>query len=106
MPKYMLEASYTADGVKGLLKEGGSGRRDAVEKLVGSLGGKVEAFYFVFGKDDVIVIADLPDNTAAAAASLVASAGGGAHATIRVLLTAAEIDAATKQRADYRAPGG
>lgn len=105
MPKYMIEASYTVDGVRGLLREGGSGRREAVDKLVGSLGGKVEAFYFVFGKDDAIIIADLPDNAAAAAASLSASAGGGAHATIRVLLTAAEIDAATKQRGDYRAPG-
>ena len=105
MPKYLLQASYTVDGVRGLLKEGGTGRAQALEKVISGLGGKMESFYFVFGKDDVIIVADLPDNTAAAAVSLAASAGGGARARVGVLLTPAEIDAATKQNTGYRAPG-
>jgi uncharacterized protein with GYD domain len=76
MPKYLYEASYTADGVKGLLKDGGSKRRAAAEQAVKSVGGKVEAFYFAFGSTDGIVIMDLPDNVSAAAGSLAISASG------------------------------
>src|SRR3984893_5609948 len=67
MPKFMVQASYTAEGTRGLLKDGGSGRRNAVEKLIKSAGGKLESVYFAFGEDDVFVVADVPDNTTAAA---------------------------------------
>lgn len=105
MAKYMFEASYSVEGVRGLLKEGGTGRRQALDTLISGLGGTMEAFYYVFGEDDVIIIADLPDNTTAAAVSLRVSAAGAAQASVRVLLTPAEIDAATKQQVAYRAPG-
>jgi uncharacterized protein with GYD domain len=103
--KYMIEASYTVDGVKGLLKEGGTGRRRVIENTVKALGGTVEAFYFVFGEDDVVVIVDMPDNTSVAALSLRVSAAGGATSSVRVLLTPEELDAAVKKNVDYRAPG-
>ena len=105
MSKYLVEASYTAEGVKGVLKEGGSGRRAAIEQLITGAGGKVESFYFVFGDDDVIVVADMPDNATMAAVSLVISAAGAATIAVRVLLTPEEIDAATKKTIEYRAPG-
>ena len=105
MSKYLVEASYTAEGVKGVLKEGGSGRRAAIEQLIIGAGGKVESFYFVFGDDDVIVVADMPDNATMAAVSLVISAAGAATIAVRVLLTPEEIDAATKKTIEYRAPG-
>ena len=105
MAKYLAEASYTQDGLKGLFKEGGTGRRTAVETAAKGLGGSVEAFYYVFGEDDVIVLLDMPDNISVAALSLAISAGGGATSTIRVLLTPEEIDAAVKKTAEYRAPG-
>jgi len=103
--KYLIEASYTADGLKGVLKEGGSGRRTAIENLIKAAGGTVEAFYFVFGDDDVIVVVDLPDNATMAAVSLGVTAAGGAATTIRVLLTPEEIDAAVKKTVEYRPPG-
>ena len=43
MPKYLVEASYTAEGLRGLQKDKASGRKQAVTKLVESLEGKVEA---------------------------------------------------------------
>jgi hypothetical protein len=49
MPKYLFTGSYTAEGARGLLKEGGSGRRAATEKMLKSLGGTLEAYYFAFG---------------------------------------------------------
>ncbi len=61
MPKYLYEASYTAEGVKGLLTDGGTERRAVVEDLVNSIGGKLEGFYFPFGVPDVVVIVDAPD---------------------------------------------
>lgn len=51
MAKYLLEVSYTIDGVKGLLKEGGSGRRAAVEHLVEAAGGKVEFLLLRFREE-------------------------------------------------------
>ncbi len=105
MPKYLATGSYTADGAKGLMKEGGTGRRAATEKLVASLGGTLEAYYFAFGTDDFILIADLPGNTAAAAASLTAAATGAINSRIVVLLTPEEVDAATKLSPIYRKPG-
>jgi uncharacterized protein with GYD domain len=105
MSKYLIEASYTADGVKGVLKEGGSGRRAAVEQLITGAGGTVESCYFVFGEDDLIAVVDLPDNATMAAVSLAVSAAGGATISVRVLLTPEEIDSAAKKTIEYRAPG-
>ncbi|HET6443946.1 MAG TPA: GYD domain-containing protein [candidate division Zixibacteria bacterium] len=105
MPKYLVQANYVGEGIKGLLKEGGSSRRTAVEKLFESVGGKVEAFYYAFGDTDLFVIADIPDNVTAAGLSLIVSAAGTATAKVTVLLTAEEIDAAAKKTPSYRPPG-
>jgi len=106
VPKYLFMGSYTATGAAGLRKEGGTGRRAATEQLLSSLGGKMEAYYFTFGSDDFILIADLPGNVQAAAGSLAASSSGGVTVRTTVLLTPEEMDAATKQSTTYRAPGG
>ena len=106
MPKYMFVGGYTAEGARGVLKEGGSGRRKAVEQVIGSLGGTVEAYYFAFGSDDFYVLADLPDNAAAAAGSMTVAASGAIGLRTVVLLTPEEIDDAAGRSAQYRAPGG
>ena len=105
MARYLIRASYTAEGVKGLLKEGGTGRRAAVEKLVGGLGGKLEAFYYALGEDDAYVIAELPGNVDAAAISLTVAASGAVTLGTVVLLTPEEIDEAAKKSVGYRPPG-
>jgi uncharacterized protein with GYD domain len=105
MPKYLVQANYVGEGIKGLLRDGGTGRRAAVEKLFGSVGGKVEAFYYAFGDTDLFVIADVPDNVSAAALSLTVNAAGAATAKVTVLLTPEEIDAAAKKTPNYRPPG-
>jgi len=105
MPKYLVQANYVDKGLKGLLKEGGSSRRSAVEKMFESAGGKVEAFYYAFGGTDVFIIADMPDNVSAAALSLTVNATGAATSRVTVLLTVEEIDEAVKKTVSYRAPG-
>ena|SRR6266851_1640204 len=105
MPKYLLQASYTAEGAKGLLKDGGSKRRQVVEQAIKSAGGKLEGFYFAFGDTDAFVIVDAPDHASISAASLAVNATGGAHTKTTVLLTPEEIDQATKKSVKYRAPG-
>ncbi len=105
MPKFLIKASYTTEGVKGLLKDGGSGRRNAVEKMVKSAGGKLDGVWFAFGDDDVFVLGDLPDNASAAAVSLAVSASGAVRCSTTPLLTIEEMDAATKKSVDYRKPG-
>ena len=106
MPKYLFQGSYTQQGVQGLLKDGGSARRAAVEQLAQSLGAKLEAFYFALGGNDVFAIIDAPDNVSAVAASLVVNASGAVNLSTTVLMTPEEMDQATKKSASYRPPGG
>jgi uncharacterized protein with GYD domain len=105
MPKYLIIASYSAQGAKGLLKEGESARRAAVEKLIESAGGRLEAFYFAFGENDVYSLVDLPDHASVAAATLTVTAGGGGRPKTIVLLTPEEVDQAAKKTVQFRPPG-
>jgi uncharacterized protein with GYD domain len=105
MPKYMVKGSYTAEGAKGLMKEGGSGRRAAVQKALEGLGGKVDAIYYALGEDDVYVICDIPDVTSALALSIAVNAAGAVRLTTIPLVSIEEIDAAAKKTVGYRAPG-
>lgn len=106
MPKYLVQGSYTSEGAKGLLKDGGTKRRAVVEELIKGLGGKLEAFYYAFGETDVYVIVDAPDNATAAAVSLAVNASGAVSLKSTVLLTPEEMDRATKKTVSYRPPGG
>jgi len=105
MPKYLFQASYTEEGLKGLLKEGGSSRRKAVTQAVEGLGGTLETFYYAFGDADVFAIADLPDNVTTTAFSLIVNAAGTAKVKTTVLITPEEVDQATKKSVKYRPPG-
>lgn len=106
MSKYLIQASYIGDGVRGLREEGGSARRSVVEKACASVGGSLDAFYYAFGKDDVVAIMDLPDNVTAAGIALLVGASGKVAIRTTVLLTPEDLDAAVKVGGDYRAPGG
>jgi uncharacterized protein with GYD domain len=105
MPKYLLQVSYTPQGIQGLQKEGGVARRAAVQRLIDQVGGKLESFYFAFGEADAYTIAELPDATTAAAVSLAVNAVGLARLRTVPLLTPEEMDVATKKAVDYRPPG-
>ena len=105
MAKYLFTGSYTPEGAQGVLAEGGTGRRDATERVVASVGGTVESYYFAFGSDDFYLIADLPGHAAAAAGALTAAASGAIRVRTTVLITPEEVDAAAKLSPDYRAPG-
>lgn len=105
MPKYLIEASYVGEGINGLLKEGGTKRRAAVDDLFKSMGGTVEAFYYAFGDKDVFIIGDLPDNITAAALALRVNVSGAAVCKTTVLITPQEVDQAVKKTATYRPPG-
>ena len=105
MPKYLIKARYTLEGVKGVVEGGGSARRTAVEETVKSAGGSLESFYFAFGPHDAFVIADLPDNETATAIALTVGAAGGAATETVALLTPEEVDSAAQKSIDYRPPG-
>ena len=105
MPKFLVSVSYSSDGAKGLRKDGGTKRRQVASKAVESVGGKVEAFYFCFGNQDAVIIADLPDVASAAAVSLAVSATGAARLTTTPLVTPEEMDHAAGKKTAYKAPG-
>jgi uncharacterized protein with GYD domain len=109
MPKYLIRASLNKKGVKGVLKEGGTARRKAVQEATEALGGKLEAFYYAFGETDVFVILDYPDTVTVSAAALVVNASGTSSVQTTVLITPEEVDQAVAlandKMAAYRPPG-
>ncbi len=105
MSKYLFVGSYTQAGIQGVLKDGGTGRRKAVAALAESVGGSLETIYWGFGTDDFYVTADLPSHEAAAALAMTVGAAGSVSISTTVLMTAEDIDAATKLHPAYRAPG-
>ncbi len=105
MPKYLIEARYVGTGIEGLLREGGSRRRIAIDDLFRSVGGSVEAFYYTFGDKDVIVIGTLPDNATAAALAYKVNSSGAVYCRTIVLMTPEEIDTAVAKSSRYRPPG-
>ncbi|MFB7931569.1 MULTISPECIES: GYD domain-containing protein [Streptomyces] len=105
MPKFLIQSTYTAEGTKGLLEEGASGRRAVVDQVVTGLGGRVEAMYYAFGADDLVLIVDFPDTVSMAAVSLTVKASGAIQSRATPLLTVEEIDEATRRQVAFRAPG-
>lgn len=105
MPTYLWRASYTAEGTKGLLKDGGTKRRAAVQQMVEKAGGKLHAFYYAFGDADLYGIAEFPDSITAAAVSIAVNVSGAATLNSTLLLTPEELDAAAKKSIGYRPPG-
>ncbi|MFQ5505518.1 MAG: GYD domain-containing protein [Planctomycetota bacterium] len=105
MPKYLLQATYTASGLKALLEHGGSRREDAARAALESAGGRVEAFYFAFGDTDAFAIVDLPDNVSATAVALTTAASGAIRIKTTALLSPEEVDQAAKNRVAYHPPG-
>ena len=106
MPKFLFEASYTQDGVKGVQRAGGSSRRDAIASMTEGLGGTLEAFYFAFGDTDVYAICDFPDTASATAMSLAINATGAVALSLTPLMTPEDVDAAVAKSPKYRKPGG
>ncbi len=106
MPKYLIKASYTPEGARGVAKEGGSRRREAIAKLAEDSGGSLESLYFAFGQTDAYVVCDMPDNATAAAVALAVNSSGAATAETVVLMTPEEVDQAVTKSVDYRPPGG
>lgn len=105
MPKYLIQARYTPEGLRGLAKDKASGRKAAVQAAVKGLKGKLETFYFTFGSDDAVIIVDAPDNITAAALSMSVGATGVVSLRTTPLLTVDEVDQALALPSKYRAPG-
>lgn len=105
MAKYMFRTSYTKAGLEGLLREGGTGRREALEQTIEGMGGSLEGFYYAFGDDDLLMIAELPDDAAATAVSLNIGAAGALDVAVTVLISPETVDEAIKKNVSYRIPG-
>jgi uncharacterized protein with GYD domain len=105
MSKYLFEANYVADGIKGLIREGGTKRRDAVVEALKSVGGTLDSFYYAFGETDVVGIFDIPDQANAVALSLMINSSGAVNLHLKPLMTAEDLDEATTKTPSYRPPG-
>jgi uncharacterized protein with GYD domain len=105
MTKYLFEGNYVGAGIKGLMSEGGTKRRDALVEALNSVGGSLECFYYAFGETDVLGVFEVPDQSDAAALSLTINSTGSVNVHLRPLMTAEDLDEAAKKTPQYRAPG-
>ncbi len=106
MAKYLISGNYVGDGIKGVMAEGGSKRREAAAAAIESVGGSLDCLYFAFGKTDVYGICDFPDAASAAAISLLINSTGAVAISLTPLLTPEDLDAAAAKSPSYRPPGG
>jgi uncharacterized protein with GYD domain len=105
MAKFLIEASYTADGLKGLKKDTAAGRRKAIDNAAKKLGGRLESMHFALGQYDVIAVLELPNTVSAAAVALAAGSSGLVRPKTTALLTVEETDQALAMKTSYKAPG-
>lgn len=105
MTKYLFEANYVGDGIKGLMREGGTKRREALVQALSSVGGTLECFYYAFGDVDVLGVFEVPDQASAAALSLMINSSGSVDVRLKPLMTPEDIDEAARKTPSYRAPG-
>ena len=105
MTKYLFQGNYVGQGIKGLMQEGGSKRRDAVVKALESVGGSLESIYYAFGETDVLGVFDIPEQSSAVALSLMINSSGAVNVRLTPLMTPEDIDAAVGKTPAYRAPG-
>jgi uncharacterized protein with GYD domain len=105
MTKFLFEANYVGEGITGLMREGGTRRREAVVEALNSVGGSLECFYYAFGETDVLGVFDIPDQSAAAALSLMINSTGAVRLRLKPLMTPEGLDEAARKTPSYRAPG-
>jgi uncharacterized protein with GYD domain len=105
MRKYLFEANYVGEGIKGPMREGGTSRREALVAALESVGGSVESFYYAFGETDVLGILEVPSVADAATLSLMVNSTGSVTVRLKPLLSVEDLDDAAKKTPAYRAPG-
>src|SRR5579863_3026406 len=105
MPKYLFEVKYTVDGMKGLMKEGGSKRKDAIEQAIRGSGGRLESLYYAFGERDLVGIVEFPDQISAVSLSGTVNSTGAGSVMLTPLITVEEVDGAVRKSTNYRPPG-
>ncbi|WP_336714835.1 GYD domain-containing protein [Arthrobacter sp. USHLN218] len=105
MTKYLFQGNYVGQGIKGLMQEGGSKRREAVVQALESVGGSLECIYYAFGETDVLGVFDIPDQSGAVALSLMINSSGAVDLHLTPLMTPEDLDAAVSKTPSYRAPG-
>lgn len=105
MPKFLIKANYTAEGMKGLQKDKASGREKSIAAACKALGGKLDHLYYALGDDDVFVIVDLPSHVHVASLGVAVGTSGMASTRSVPLLTVGEMDKALGEGTKYRPPG-
>ena len=105
MPKYLIQATYTAEGLQGLIRDKATGRKAAVSKALEAIGGRLESIYYSFGECDVVAIVEVTDNVSAATVAFNVSSSGLIRTKTIPLLTVEETDQALEKTIQYRPPG-
>jgi len=107
MNRFMIQASYTKEAVASLVGQP-EDRSEVVRPLIEQLGGRLIDFYFCLGDYDVVLIADLPNDTAALAFDMAVVVPGHIEKVkTTVLLTGEQTVMAMKEASvvSLRAPG-
>ena len=105
MPHYMFRATYSQQGIQGVIKDGAASRVAAVEAMAGSVGGRILAAYWAFGDTTSSRSRSCRTTRRRWRSRRPSGRAGTAGVTTTVLLTAAEVDEALARKTTYRAPG-
>jgi uncharacterized protein with GYD domain len=106
--RQLWTAEYSAAGAAGAMKDGGTGRKAAIEQLVASVGGTLEACYFAAINNGigVVLIVEVPSDAASnAIVTTIMASGAVLGASTITISTADEFDAALALSPAYSAPG-
>ena len=107
MARFLIQASYTQQGLAGLVKSP-EDRTAVIKTVLEGMDGKLESIDYAFGEFDVVGIAEMPDNTTMAAFSMAVGASGAVtNIKTTVLIPVSEgVEAARRASSvTYRAPG-
>ncbi|MEU4717299.1 GYD domain-containing protein [Micromonospora purpureochromogenes] len=105
MAWFLLKSTYTVDGLKGLVKDGGTKRAEVVRKMIEDAGGRMESMHFAFAEDDTYVLCELPDQKTVTGLAVAIGATGSLSVRITPVLTPAEVDEVTRMKTTYTPPG-
>jgi uncharacterized protein with GYD domain len=107
MARFLYLGKYTSEGLKGLAAEGGTKRREATERLIGSIGGKILEYSFAVGEYDFVLIVEVADDAAGLIAPILTGSSGTVHVLTVPLIDPKTIDEVSARitKATFRPAG-
>jgi uncharacterized protein with GYD domain len=108
MPKYLALFSYSDTAMAAMI-ENPADRESAVQRVVDSVGARLETMYWMFGAHDGIAVVEAPDSVTMAGISTAIRSTGAVRSETHELFSSADVrnilEKAGHARANFSQPG-